>query len=73
MAFTRTGGLAVVVPRLVTGLADGWAGTTMTLPGGTWTDVLTGGRVDGGEACVTALLRRFPVAVLAKDGLAREA
>jgi len=45
----------------------------VTLPGGTWTDVLTSGRVDGGEASVTALLRRFPVAVLAKDGLAREA
>jgi (1->4)-alpha-D-glucan 1-alpha-D-glucosylmutase len=80
VAFTRTGGLAVVVPRLVTGLADGWAGTTVTLPGGTWTDVLAGGSVDGGrvssvvggrigggEASVADLLRHFPVAVLARE------
>jgi (1->4)-alpha-D-glucan 1-alpha-D-glucosylmutase len=67
VAFTRTGGLAVVVPRLVTGLAGDWAGTTVTLPGGAWTDVLAGGKVDGGDAAVAALCRRFPVAVLARE------
>jgi (1->4)-alpha-D-glucan 1-alpha-D-glucosylmutase len=67
VAFTRTGGLAVVVPRLITGLAGGWADTAVTLPGGTWTDVLTGGRVAGGEVSVAALGRRFPVAVLARE------
>ena len=67
VAFTRTGGLAVVVPRLVTGLAGGWADTAVTLPGGTWTDVLTGGRLTGGEVSVAALCRRFPVAVLARE------
>jgi (1->4)-alpha-D-glucan 1-alpha-D-glucosylmutase len=67
VAFTRSGGLAVVVPRLVTGLAGGWADTAVTLPGGTWTDVLTGGRLEGGEVSVAALGRRFPVAVLARE------
>jgi (1->4)-alpha-D-glucan 1-alpha-D-glucosylmutase len=67
VAFTRAGGLAVVVPRLVTGLADGWADTAVTLPGGTWTDVLTGGRLAGGDISVAALCRRFPVAVLARE------
>jgi len=99
VAFTRTGGLAVVVPRLVTGLvtglaggsadlargsadlargsadlaggsadlAGGWAGTMVELPGGAWTDVLTGGRIDGGAVGVAAMLRRFPVAVLARE------
>jgi (1->4)-alpha-D-glucan 1-alpha-D-glucosylmutase len=67
LAFTRTGGLAVVVPRLVAGLEDGWAGTTVALPGGAWTDVLTGGRLDGGAVSVAALWRRFPVAVLARE------
>jgi maltooligosyltrehalose synthase len=69
------------VPRLVTGLADGlaglgsgwadlaggWAGTMVELPGGAWTDVLTGGRVDGGAVSVAALGRRFPVTVLARE------
>ena len=67
VAFTRSGGLAVVVPRLVTGLAGGWADTAVTLPGGPWTDVLTGGRLAGGEVSVAALCRRFPVAVLARE------
>ena len=75
VAFTRTGGLAVVVPRLVTGLVTGlvaglgedWAGTTVTLPGGAWTDVLGGGTIAGGAASVAALWRRFPVAVLARQ------
>jgi (1->4)-alpha-D-glucan 1-alpha-D-glucosylmutase len=71
VAFTRTaaraGGLAVVVPRLVTGLVQGWAGTTVALPGGAWTDVLTGETVHGGEVSVQTLLRRFPVAVLGQE------
>jgi (1->4)-alpha-D-glucan 1-alpha-D-glucosylmutase len=68
VAFTRTGGLAVVVPRLLSRLRDGWAGTSAALPGGRWVDVLTGEAVDGGDASVGALLRRFPVAVLGRDG-----
>ena len=50
MAFTRTGGLAVVVPRLVAGLDGGWDGTTVALPDGAWVDVLTGERVARGPA-----------------------
>jgi len=42
VAFTRSGGLAVVVPRLLAGLADDWAGSTVTLPAGHWVSVLTG-------------------------------
>jgi maltooligosyltrehalose synthase len=71
VAFTRSGGLAVVVPRLVVGLADDWAGTTVTLPAGHWVSVLTGEPVvtgENGEASVAALLRRFPVAVLGRPG-----
>jgi (1->4)-alpha-D-glucan 1-alpha-D-glucosylmutase len=73
VAFTRTGGLAVVVPRLVAGVGD-WAATTVTLPPGRWTSVLTGepaagGRAGGGSlpVSVAGLLRRFPVAVLGRD------
>jgi (1->4)-alpha-D-glucan 1-alpha-D-glucosylmutase len=69
-AFTRTGGLAVVVPRLLarlggTGWGHGaWDDTAVALPGGTWTDVLTGEQVRGGNVSAETLLRRFPVAVL---------
>jgi len=63
VAFTRSGGLAVLVPRRTTG---DWAGTTVDLPAGPWTDVLTGQPVNGGQVEVAALLRRFPVAILGK-------
>jgi (1->4)-alpha-D-glucan 1-alpha-D-glucosylmutase len=72
VAFARTGGLAVVVPRLARP-GETWAGTTVELPGGTWTDVLTGDAVTsdgtGGTASVgvASLLRRFPVAVLGRE------
>ena len=67
MAFARTGGLAVVVPRLVIGLAGGWADTAVAIPDGNWTDVLTGAWVRGGEVGLADLLCRFPVAVLASE------
>jgi (1->4)-alpha-D-glucan 1-alpha-D-glucosylmutase len=71
VAFTRTGGLAVVVPRLVARLGHGrdgaWDDTAVTLPGGEWVNVLTGEAVPGGRADVQTLLGRFPVAVLGRD------
>ncbi|HEY2550894.1 MAG TPA: malto-oligosyltrehalose synthase [Streptosporangiaceae bacterium] len=67
VAFARAGGLAVVVPRLVTGLAAGWGETVVELPPGRWTSVLTG-EAASGTASLPALLRRFPVAVLGRDG-----
>ena len=67
VAFTRTGGLAVVVPRLLVRLGGDWADTTVLLPGGEWVDVLTGTAVPGGRSSVAALLRRFPVAVLGRE------
>ena len=67
VAFTRSNGLAVVVPRLVHDVTQGWAGTTVELPPGPWADVLTGATVDGGRAAVAGLLRTFPVAVLGRN------
>jgi (1->4)-alpha-D-glucan 1-alpha-D-glucosylmutase len=67
VAFARTGGLAVIVPRLVASLDETWTGTTVDLPKGDWADVLTGEKADGGRAGVAALLRRFPVAVLGRQ------
>jgi hypothetical protein len=58
------------VPRLVARLGGGswgagaWGDTTVSIPDGSWTDVLTGEPVAGGSVSVETLLRRFPVAVL---------
>ncbi len=74
VAFTRTGGLAVVVPRLVARLGGrawgggAWGDTSVEVPGGDWTDVLTGEPVRGGLVRMDTLLRRFPVAVLGREG-----
>jgi len=67
VAFARTGGLAVIVPRLVASLDEAWTGTTVDLPDGDWVDVLTGEKADGGRVGVAALLRRFPVAILGRQ------
>jgi len=66
VAFEREG-LAVVVPRLLVGLADRWDDTTVELPPGPWIDVLSGDPHRGGERAVAEVLARFPVAVLARD------
>jgi (1->4)-alpha-D-glucan 1-alpha-D-glucosylmutase len=74
-AFMRSRGearLVVAVPRLVhrlyrDGAAD-WGATSLALPAGSWRDVLTGGRLDGGvEVPVSRLLADFPVAVLSSE------
>ena len=63
VAFARGGQVAVVVPRLVMGLAGDWGDTAVTLPPGRWTDVLGGAEVDGAVE-LGPLLSRFPVALL---------
>jgi (1->4)-alpha-D-glucan 1-alpha-D-glucosylmutase len=67
IAFTRAGGLAVVVPRLLVRLGGQWADTTVALPDGGWVDVLTGAAVPGGRVRLADLLRRFPVAILGRE------
>ena len=57
----------MVLPRLPGRLADGWEGTEVALPAGTWTDVLTDEKVDGDRQRVEDLWRRFPVAVLGRQ------
>jgi (1->4)-alpha-D-glucan 1-alpha-D-glucosylmutase len=62
------GGLLVVVPRLLVGLAEDWAGTTVTAPAGAWRDVLTGAPLPGGQDVpLVRVFERFPVAVLAEE------
>ena len=62
LAFAR-GDLAVVVPRLG---RDDWSDTTVHLPSGEWTDVLSGPVVRGGATPAAELFEQFPVAVLVR-------
>jgi (1->4)-alpha-D-glucan 1-alpha-D-glucosylmutase len=65
VAYGRGGAVVAVAPRLVLGLAGDWAGTTLSLPDGRWSDVLDdGGRTFEGEVPVADLLTPFPVALL---------
>jgi (1->4)-alpha-D-glucan 1-alpha-D-glucosylmutase len=58
-------GVVAVAPRLVLGLAGDWAGTTLALPDGRWSDALDGGtRTFSGEVPLADLLGPFPVALL---------
>ncbi|HWH35611.1 MAG TPA: malto-oligosyltrehalose synthase [Acidimicrobiales bacterium] len=68
-AFVRGGRVATVVPRLVLGLArrGGWADTSLVLPGGRWSNQLTGENLDGGTVELATLLARHPVALLLLD------
>ncbi|ABD10726.1 maltooligosyl trehalose synthase [Frankia casuarinae] len=68
VAFSRSESVVTVVPRLVLGLrrGGGWRDTTIPLPEGRWTDVLTGRKHDGGTAYVLRLLRDFPVSLLVR-------
>jgi (1->4)-alpha-D-glucan 1-alpha-D-glucosylmutase len=69
LAFRRGDDVMVIVPRFPVRLIreGGWQGTILTVPPGTWTDVMTGARRSGGPASMSTLLRQFPVALLVRD------
>ena len=70
VAFRRGDDVAVVVPRLVVGLAraGGWRDTVVPLPPGRWRDVLGDGRMWEGELRLADALDPVPVALLVRDG-----
>jgi (1->4)-alpha-D-glucan 1-alpha-D-glucosylmutase len=66
VAFSRDR-LVVIVPRLLIGLAGGWADTRLALPSGRWMNVLAGEEHDGSAPVeLSQILQAFPVAVLAR-------
>ncbi|MGH9263527.1 MAG: malto-oligosyltrehalose synthase [Acidimicrobiales bacterium] len=68
VAYLRGDDVAVVVPRLVLGLRDGWADTAVELPAGRWGDTFGGTEVDGGApVALSELLAGFPVALLVRN------
>jgi (1->4)-alpha-D-glucan 1-alpha-D-glucosylmutase len=68
VAYSRGEGCVVVAPRLPIRLGGDWLDTTITIPGGGWSNLLTGEDVQGGEAKLGRLLARFPVALLVREG-----
>jgi (1->4)-alpha-D-glucan 1-alpha-D-glucosylmutase len=73
IAFTRSADLVVVVTRLPARLESGggWRDTVLPLPAGqgTWVDVLTDRPVESRLPALTALLDRYPVALLVRGEL----
>ena len=66
VAFVRGGRVVTLASRLVgvLGRAGGWGSTSVELPAGRWTDVLTDRSVGAGRSDVADLLDRLPVALL---------
>lgn len=67
VAFRRGGGVITVAPRLPFGLNGDWGDTALDLPEGIWRNRLTGEAVASGIVKLADLLRRFPVALLARE------
>ncbi len=68
VAFTRGESVVTIVPRLVVKLAGDWRDTEIELPRGKWMNHMTGERLRSGQIRLAELTRRFPVALLAREG-----
>jgi len=68
LAYARSEDIVMVGTRLPVGLeaAGGWRDTTLALTDGEWTDVITGADVSGGQVSLSAVLSRYPVALLVR-------
>ena len=66
VAYGRADDVVVVVPRMVMKIRGGWGDTTIGLPAGSWTNVLSGEKSEGGRVYIGHLLDSFPVALLIK-------
>ena len=64
-AFARGDDLVTIVPRLGVH-AEGWRDTTITLPGGSWRDVLGDRSMSGGIHLLAEIWRAFPTALLSR-------
>ncbi len=67
VAFMRGSQAISVAPRLVLGLKNDWADTSIQLPEGCWRNPLSGDEIPGSQIKLADLLRRFPVAFLVKQ------
>jgi len=70
IAYLRGDCIATVVPRLPLTLANQWVDTAISLPAGTWRNLLGRGIVeaqDGRSLPLATLLQDFPVALLVRE------
>jgi (1->4)-alpha-D-glucan 1-alpha-D-glucosylmutase len=67
VAFLRGESVAVITPRWNLRMGGGLGTTTVELPSGRWSNLLTGDAVNGGKLRAQNLLQRFPVALLARE------
>jgi (1->4)-alpha-D-glucan 1-alpha-D-glucosylmutase len=68
VAFIRAGRVMSLVPRLSARLRHRWASLAVALPAGNWHNPLTGEMLAGGPVGLAELWRRFPVALLVRQG-----
>lgn len=68
VACQRGENVAAVAPRWNLKLGGNFGSTTVELPDGTWNHLFTDESFQGGSHRVQDLLRRFPVALLMRDG-----
>jgi (1->4)-alpha-D-glucan 1-alpha-D-glucosylmutase len=68
VAFARGERAITVVPRLSLKLAGHWGDTAIEIPPGRWRNELTDETIKDGEIRMAALFKRFPVALLSREG-----
>ncbi len=68
VAYSRSENVAVIAPRWNVKLGGNFGPTTVELPGGSWQNILTGEGFDGGLVRAQNLFKRFPVALLVRNG-----
>jgi (1->4)-alpha-D-glucan 1-alpha-D-glucosylmutase len=67
IAFSRGDSVAVLTPRWNVRLGSSFGSTTVVLPPGRWTNILSGEEMNGGKTRAQNLFQRFPVALLVRD------
>jgi len=68
VAYMRGENVAVIAPRWYLKIDGNFGSTTVEFPEGSWTHLLTGEHIKGGAVRAQNLLKRFPVALLTKNG-----
>ena len=76
IAYLRGRAVVTVVPRMPVTLGGAWENTALALPKGRWRNVLAGRcsvAFEGGKVTMAELLRDFPVALLVRDDIEKDA
>jgi (1->4)-alpha-D-glucan 1-alpha-D-glucosylmutase len=68
VAYMRGENVAVIAPRWNLKLGGSFGPTTVQIPEGTWNNLLTDESFTGGSLRAQNLFKRFPVALLARNG-----